>query len=118
MPHKDIYITGGDPGVINQKTLTTVLLTPEGRFHSVGFTARDHYHDLDPEEAKRWRYFDKFKMTLHHKYVIKLNCIHFPTYLPILFQIMASHVRISAKTQLLRLPMEQSCQLSRYLPMR
>lgn len=57
---------GGDPGVINQKTLTTVLLTPQRKFHSVGFTARDHYHDLDPEESRRWLYFDKFKMALHH----------------------------------------------------
>ncbi|XP_071528286.1 uncharacterized protein [Panulirus ornatus] len=56
---------GGDPGVQNQKTPTIVLLTPEGRFHSLGFTARDTYHDLDPKEAKRWLYFDKFKMALH-----------------------------------------------------
>ncbi|XP_042887588.1 uncharacterized protein LOC122263281 isoform X2 [Penaeus japonicus] len=56
---------GGDPGVQNQKTPTIVLLTPEGRFHSLGFTARDTYHDLDPKEAKRWLYFDRFKMSLH-----------------------------------------------------
>ncbi|KAK3094819.1 hypothetical protein FSP39_006636 [Pinctada imbricata] len=57
---------GGDPGVINQKTPTTVLLTPEGLFHSFGFSARDFYHDLDKEEAKKWLYFDKFKMILHN----------------------------------------------------
>ncbi|XP_069954654.1 mucin-2-like isoform X2 [Cherax quadricarinatus] len=56
---------GGDPGVQNQKTPTIVLLTPEGVFHSLGFTARDTYHDLDPSDAKRWLYFDKFKMVLH-----------------------------------------------------
>ncbi|XP_063598822.1 uncharacterized protein LOC134775279 isoform X2 [Penaeus indicus] len=56
---------GGDPGVQNQKTPTIVLLTPDGRFHSLGFTARDTYHDLDPKEAKRWLYFDRFKMALH-----------------------------------------------------
>ncbi|XP_045600464.1 uncharacterized protein [Procambarus clarkii] len=56
---------GGDPGVQNQKTPTIVLLTPEGAFHSLGFTARDTYHDLDPRDAKRWLYFDKFKMVLH-----------------------------------------------------
>ena len=56
---------GGDPGVINQKTLTALLLTPEGQFHAFGFTARNFYHDLDPTEAQRWMYFDKFKMALH-----------------------------------------------------
>jgi len=62
---------GGDPGVINQKTPTTLLLSPEGDFHSFGFTARDFYHDLDNKEAKRWLYFEKFKMALH--YNTKLN---------------------------------------------
>ncbi|XP_038648867.1 heat shock 70 kDa protein 12B-like [Scyliorhinus canicula] len=56
---------GGDPGVANQKTPTSLLLTPEGSFHSLGFTARDHYHDLDPEEARHWLYFEKFKMKIH-----------------------------------------------------
>lgn len=56
---------GGDPGVINQKTLTALLLNPEGRFQAFGFTARNFYHDLDPTEAQRWMYFDKFKMALH-----------------------------------------------------
>lgn len=57
---------GGDPGVINQKTPTTLLLTPDGEFHSFGFAARDLYHDLDAKEAKRWFYFEKFKMALHY----------------------------------------------------
>ena len=56
---------GGDPGVTNQKTPTTLLLKPNGTFHSFGFGARDFYHDLDASEAKKWYYFDKFKMTLH-----------------------------------------------------
>jgi len=56
---------GGDPGVINQKTLTALLLTPEGQFHAFGFGARNYYHDLDPTDAQRWMYFDKFKMALH-----------------------------------------------------
>ena len=60
---------GGDPGVTDQKTPTTILLTPDGQFHSFGFTARDFYHDLDPIEAKRWLYFEKFKMALHHNAV-------------------------------------------------
>lgn len=60
---------GGDPGIVNQKTPTTLLLSPEGKFHSFGFAARDFYHDLDPQEAKKWLYFEKFKMTLHHNAV-------------------------------------------------
>ncbi|KFR08054.1 Heat shock 70 kDa protein 12B, partial [Nipponia nippon] len=56
---------GGDPGVANQKTPTSLLLTPEGTFHSFGYTARDYYHDLDPEEARDWFYFEKFKMKIH-----------------------------------------------------
>jgi len=57
---------GADPGVVNQKTPSTLLLTPEGEFHSFGFTARNFYHDLTPEEADQWLYFDKFKMALYH----------------------------------------------------
>uniref|UniRef100_A0A4W3INM3 Heat shock protein 12B n=1 Tax=Callorhinchus milii TaxID=7868 RepID=A0A4W3INM3_CALMI len=56
---------GGDPGVANQKTPTCLLLTPAAQFHSFGFAARDCYHDLEPEEAKHWLYFDKFKMKIH-----------------------------------------------------
>ncbi|XP_033632868.1 uncharacterized protein LOC117294526 isoform X1 [Asterias rubens] len=57
---------GGDPGVTNMKTPTTLLLTPDGEFHSFGFTARDFYHDMDHNEALRWMYFDKFKLALHN----------------------------------------------------
>ena len=46
-----------------------LLLTPEGEFHSFGFTARDFYHDLQSREARRWLYFDRFKMLLHHNKV-------------------------------------------------
>ncbi|XP_036449684.1 heat shock 70 kDa protein 12A isoform X3 [Colossoma macropomum] len=56
---------GGDPGVSNQKTPTTILLTPEKKFHSFGYAARDFYHDLDPTESKQWLYLEKFKMKLH-----------------------------------------------------
>lgn len=60
---------GGDPGVINQKTPTTLLLSPDGKFHSFGFHARDFFHDLDAQEAKKWHYFEKFKMMLHYNSV-------------------------------------------------
>lgn len=60
---------GGDPGVVNQKLPTCLLLDPQGLFHSFGFTARDFYHDLDAQEAKKYCYFDKFKMALHYNAV-------------------------------------------------
>lgn len=49
----------------NQKTPTTILLTPDKKFHSFGYAARDFYHDLDPTESKQWLYLEKFKMKLH-----------------------------------------------------
>jgi len=51
--------------VSNQKTPTTILLTPDKKFHSFGYAARDFYHDLDPTESKQWLYLEKFKMKLH-----------------------------------------------------
>ncbi|TRY76832.1 hypothetical protein TCAL_12998 [Tigriopus californicus] len=57
---------GDDPGMNNQKTPTILLLNPNKQFHSFGFSARDFYHDLVPDEAKKWYFFDKFKMILHH----------------------------------------------------
>ena len=60
---------GDDPGMSNQKTPTILLLNPEKKFHSFGFSARDFYHDLSAAEAKQWFYFDKFKMILHHEKV-------------------------------------------------
>jgi hypothetical protein len=65
-----VFSTGGDPGLNNQKTPTTLLLTPSGEFHSFGFAARDYFHDLDLQEAKKWLYFDKFKMALHQNQVM------------------------------------------------
>lgn len=62
---------GGDPGVSNQKTPTTLLLKPDGAFHSFGYGARDFYHDLEPDQAKKWLFFEKFKMALHTK---KVSC--------------------------------------------
>ncbi|CAG0883187.1 unnamed protein product [Cyprideis torosa] len=56
-----------DPGIVNQKTPTCLLLTPEGNFHSFGHEARDNFHDLNPELAQRWNFFDRFKMVLHHE---------------------------------------------------
>ncbi|XP_035461184.1 heat shock 70 kDa protein 12A isoform X3 [Scophthalmus maximus] len=64
---------GGDPGVSNQKTPTTILLTPDRKFHSFGYAARDFYHDLDPSESKQWLYLEKFKMKLHTTPNLSIN---------------------------------------------
>ncbi|XP_057704725.1 heat shock 70 kDa protein 12A isoform X2 [Corythoichthys intestinalis] len=64
---------GGDPGVSNQKTPTTILLTPDRKFHSFGYAARDFYHDLDPSESKQWLYLEKFKMKLHTTSNLSIN---------------------------------------------
>ena len=69
------FYVGDDPGLSNQKTPTILLLTPTQQFHSFGFSARDFYHDLDQNEARRWYYFDKFKMILHHNKVIRYKNI-------------------------------------------
>nr|KAG5693826.1 hypothetical protein BaRGS_004434 [Batillaria attramentaria] len=57
---------GQEPGLLNHKTLSALLLTPDARFHSFGLAARNHYHNLLPIEARHWLYFERFKMTLHH----------------------------------------------------
>ncbi len=67
---------GGDPGVSNQKTPTTLLLKPNGEFHSFGFGARDYYHDLEEIEARRWYYFEKFKMSLHSSQVSRIILLY------------------------------------------
>ncbi|CAB3366031.1 Hypothetical predicted protein [Cloeon dipterum] len=56
---------GADSGLVNHKTPTALLLTPTGAFHSFGSTARDFYHDLPQTEARKWQYFERFKMCLH-----------------------------------------------------
>lgn len=56
---------GGDTDMSNNKTPTTLLLDPHFRFRSFGFKARQEFHNLDDKEAKRYYYFEKFKMTLH-----------------------------------------------------
>lgn len=66
----------------NQKTPTTILLTPDRKFHSFGYAARDFYHDLDPSESKHWLYLEKFKMKLHttavrtHTYTLEQTHTH------------------------------------------
>lgn len=69
-PLKITTIELDDENVVSYKTPTVLLLDPEGRFHSFGSKAADHYLDLaDTEEAFKWYYFDRFKMQLYRKKV-------------------------------------------------
>lgn len=65
--------TGTEPGFTNLKIPTTVLFTPSGDFHSFGYQAVEYYHDLEPEVAKEWHFFEKFKMNLYNCPVIELK---------------------------------------------
>ncbi len=51
------------------KIPTILLLNEKGGFHSFGQDAREAYHDLDEAEAKKWLYFEKFKLELHTRKV-------------------------------------------------
>uniref|UniRef100_A0A8C4Q813 Heat shock protein 12B n=1 Tax=Eptatretus burgeri TaxID=7764 RepID=A0A8C4Q813_EPTBU len=64
---------GGDPGVSNQKMPTALLLSPDKSFHSMGYTARDAYHDLEPRDTENWFFFNNFKMKLQENNVITLE---------------------------------------------
>ncbi len=53
----------------NNKMPTSLLLDPDGNFHSFGYQATTFYNDLDVEESKKWNLFEKFKMNLHNSNV-------------------------------------------------
>ncbi|XP_052790119.1 heat shock 70 kDa protein 12A-like [Mya arenaria] len=55
----------GQESLISQKTPTSILLNPEGSFHSFGFEAEDKFANLsEAEEHGDWRLFRQFKMLL------------------------------------------------------
>ncbi|XP_054167177.1 heat shock 70 kDa protein 12A-like [Oppia nitens] len=66
-------VEGCDPDASNQKIPTILLLNPDGIFHSFGFASRDHYSSLEPKEANKWFYFEKFKMDLHYNQSLSLE---------------------------------------------
>lgn len=72
----DIYLMNrgqvGQFGAMTNKIPTILLLNEHGAFHSFGFEARETYHDLDEAESTKWLYFEKFKMELHSRKVMKL----------------------------------------------
>ena len=53
--------------MMNQKTATALLLTPDRKLLKFGFPAREAYNDLNSRDAKNFLYFDRFKMILHHE---------------------------------------------------
>lgn len=67
-----LYLDESDTIVDGQKIPTALLLSPDFNFHSFGTAARDYFHDMHPEEAHKWYYFDKFKMFLYNKDVSEI----------------------------------------------
>lgn len=67
-----LYLDECDTIVDGQKIPTALLLSPDFNFHSFGTAARDYFHDMHPEEAHKWYYFDKFKMFLYNKDVSEI----------------------------------------------
>ncbi|KAL3831482.1 hypothetical protein ACJMK2_023223 [Sinanodonta woodiana] len=58
--------SGGDEGLVTDKTPTSILFEPNGNFHSFGYQAENKYDNLvNDDEHKDWYYFSRFKMTLH-----------------------------------------------------
>ena len=53
-------------GYIHHKTLSTVLLKPEGEFHSFGYDAEWNFTNLEAEEHPNWYFFQNFKMNLFY----------------------------------------------------
>ena len=53
-------------GYIHHKTLSAVLLNPEGKFHSFGYDAEWNFTNLEAEEHSKWYYFQNFKMKLFY----------------------------------------------------
>ena len=53
----------GNPTLLTLKTPTTLLLTPEKKFHAFGYVAESKYAQLMAEGShKEWFYFRRFKM--------------------------------------------------------
>ncbi|KAJ3609843.1 hypothetical protein NHX12_021937 [Muraenolepis orangiensis] len=55
---------GGDPGVSNQKTPTTILLTPDRKFHSFGYANLSTETDILAANGKRVKALDIFAYAL------------------------------------------------------
>ena len=62
---------GTDQGYATMKAPTCLLLNPDKSFNSFGYEAQDRFAELEEEEARKYYYFEKFKMVLHKDEVIK-----------------------------------------------
>ena len=49
------------------KAPTCVLTDKDGRFQAFGYEAQRKYTSMEADEARMYRYFDKFKMHLHDR---------------------------------------------------
>ena len=53
------------PGVDNYKVPCILLLNENGELDSFGNEARERYHDMEEEQARKCFYLEKFKLALH-----------------------------------------------------
>ena len=69
---------GTDQGYSTMKTPTCLLLNPDKSFNSFGFEAQDTFAELEDHEARRYYYFERFKMILHCNEVRQLTYMYDP----------------------------------------
>ncbi|XP_062603211.1 heat shock 70 kDa protein 12A-like [Saccostrea cucullata] len=59
------------------KTLSAVLLNPDGELHSIGYDAEYHYINfLSEDERQEWFYFQHFKMRLYDQKISRDLVLH------------------------------------------
>ena len=77
---------GHDQGTATLKTPTSLLLHPDGSFHSFGYEAEEKYANFFDGEDRDYLYFKHFKMALHKSEVQFIHSSFFflPIFLPCL----------------------------------
>ena len=56
---------GSDQGCSTSKTPTCLLLKPDKTFDSFGYEASEIFARLEEDEARRYYFFERIKMSLH-----------------------------------------------------
>lgn len=65
------------------KTLSAVLMNPDGEVRSIGYDAEYHYINiLSDHERQEWFYFQNFKMRLYDQKVVNASLSVYNTSIP------------------------------------
>lgn len=65
------------------KTLSAVLMNPDGEVQSIGYDAEYHYINiLSDHERQEWFYFQNFKMRLYDQKVVSASLSVYNTSIP------------------------------------